>query len=58
MVYLPDGDTDFFTIVAGDLQGDTLMWYMFILCLDKLLQESLNLTKENCFTLKKERSRQ
>ena len=27
----PDGDTDFFDIVAGVLQGDTLVPYLFII---------------------------
>ena len=28
-----DGDTDYFDIVAGELQGDTLASYLFIICL-------------------------
>ena len=30
----PDGDTDYFDIIAGVLQGDTLAPYLFIICLD------------------------
>ena len=30
----PDGDTDYFDIVANVLQGDTLAPYLFIICLD------------------------
>ena len=30
----PDGDTDYFDIVAGVLQRDTLVPYLFIICLD------------------------
>ena len=30
----PDGDTEYFDIVAGVLQGDTLATYLFIICLD------------------------
>ena len=30
----PDGDTEYFDIVAGVLQGDTLALYLFIICLD------------------------
>ena len=28
----PDGDTEYFDIVAGVLQGDTLAPYLFIIC--------------------------
>ena len=30
----PDGDIEYFDIVAGVLQGDTLASYLFIICLD------------------------
>ena len=30
----PDGDIDYFDIVAVVLQGDTLVPYFFIICLD------------------------
>ena len=33
----PDGDTDFFDIVAGILQGGTLSPYLSIICLDYVL---------------------
>ena len=33
-VHSPDEDTDFFDIVVGVLQGDTLAPYLFIICLD------------------------
>ena len=32
-VHSLDGDTDYFNIVAGVLQGDTLAPYLFIICL-------------------------
>ena len=54
--HLPDGDTDFFDIVAGVLQEDMLALYLFIICQDYLLQMSIDLIKENGFTLKKTRS--
>ena len=57
MVHSPDGDTDFFDIVAGVSQGDILDPYLFILCLDYVLRTSIDLIKENGFTLKKARSR-
>ena len=34
----PDGDTDYFDIVAGVQQGDTLASYLFIICLDYALR--------------------
>ena len=33
----PDGDTEFFDIVTGVLQGDTLVPYMFIIYQDYIL---------------------
>ena len=44
-VHLPDGDTDFFDIVANVLQGDTLVPYLFIICLDYVLWTSVELIK-------------
>ena len=37
----PDGDTEYFDIVAGVLQGDTLAPYLFIICLDYVLRTSI-----------------
>ena len=53
----PDGNADYFDIVAGVLQGDTLAPYPFIICLDYVLRMSIDLMKENGFKLVKERSR-
>ena len=53
----PDGDTDYFDIVAGVLQGDTLAPYLFILCLGYVLRISIDKIKENSFELTKKRSR-
>ena len=53
-VHSPDGDTDYFDIVAGVLQGDTLVPYLFIICLDYVLRTSIDKIKENCFKLTKE----
>ena len=53
----PNGDIDFFDIVTGVLQGDTLVPYLFIICLDYALRTSIDLMKENGFTLEKARSR-
>ena len=52
-----DGDTDYFDIVAGVLQGDTLAPYLFIICLDYVLRTSLDKIRENGFELTKKRSR-
>ena len=41
----PDGDTDYFKIVAGVLQGDTLAPYVFIFCLDYVLRTSIDKIK-------------
>ena len=51
-----DEDTDFFDIVADVLQRDTLALYLFIICLDYILLTSIDLMKENGFTLEKVRS--
>ena len=53
----PDGDSDYFGIVAGVLPGDTLAPHLFIICLDYVLRTSINKIKENGFKLTKERSR-
>ena len=56
-VHSPDGDPNYFDIVAGVLQGDTLAPYLFIICLDYVLRTSIDKIKENGFKLTKERSR-
>ena len=53
----PDGDTEYFDIVAGVLQGDTLAPYLFIICLDYVLRTSTDKIRENGFELTKKRSR-
>ena len=50
-------ETDYFDIVAGVLQGDTLSLYLFIICLDFVLRTSIGKIKENGFKLTRERSR-
>ena len=52
-----DGDTDYFDIVAGVLQGNTLAPYLFIICLDYVLRTSIDQMKDSGFKLAKERSR-
>ena len=53
----PDGDTEYFNIVAGVLQGNTLAPYFFIICLDYVLRTSIDKIRENGFELTKKRSR-
>ena len=53
----PDGDTEYFDIVAEVLQGDTLAPYLFIICLDYVLRTSIDKIRENSFELTKKRSR-
>ena len=53
----PDGNTDYFDIVASVLQGDILASYLFSICLDYVLRTSIDLMKDNGFKLTKERSR-
>ena len=53
MVCSPDDNHNFFNIVAGVLQGDTWAQYLFIICQDYMLQTSIDLVKENGFTLEK-----
>ena len=56
-VYSPNGNTYYFVIVAGVLQGDTLALHLFIICLDYVLRTSIDKIKENGFELTKKRSR-
>ena len=48
-----DGNTVFFDIVASVLQDNTFAPYLFIICLDYAFRTSIDLIKENGFTLKK-----
>ena len=53
----PDGDTEYFDIIVGVLQGDKLASYLFIICLDYILRTSIDKIRENGFELTKKRSR-
>ena len=53
----PDGNTEYFDIVAGVVQGDMLAPYLFIICLDYVLRTSIDKIRENGFELTKKRSR-
>ena len=52
-----DGDTDYFDIVEGVLQRNTLAPSFFTICLDYVLRTSIDIMKENGFKLAKEGSR-
>ena len=41
-VITPDGETDFFEIIAGVLQGDTLAPYLFAIVLDYVMRRALD----------------
>ena len=47
----PDGNTKYFDIVAGVLQGDTLAPNLFITCLDYVLRTSIDNIRANSFKL-------
>ena len=53
----PDGDTEYFNIVAGVLQGDTLAPYIFVIFLDYVLRTSIDKIRGNGFEQTKIRSR-
>ena len=53
----PDGDTEYFDIVAGVPQGDMLAPYLFIICLDYVLRTLIDKIREKGFKLTKKRSR-
>ena len=53
----PDGEKEYFDIVAGVLQGETLAAYPFIICLYFVLRTSIDKIRENGFELTKKRIR-
>ena len=50
-VRFPDGDKDYFNIVAGVLQRGTLAPYLFFICLDYVLRILVDKINENGFNL-------
>ena len=56
-VHSLDGDTEYFSIVAGVLQRDAIAPHLFIISLDYMLRTSTDKMKDNGFKLTKERSR-
>ena len=51
MVRSPDGDTPYFEITTGVLQGDTLAPFLFIIWLDYIMKTSLDNNRELGITL-------
>ena len=41
-VVSPDGETDYFSVLAGVLQGDTLVPYPFAIVVDYLMRKAIN----------------
>ena len=57
-VITPDGNTDYFVIKKGVLQGDTLAPYLFVIMIDFVMRKVYNGNKENLgFTQKRRMSR-
>ena len=54
-VMTSDGETDYFEVITGVLQGDPLAPYLFILVLDYALRKSIK--DDDGFTIEKRRSR-
>ena len=46
MVRSPDGDTPFFKVTTGVLQGDTIAPFLFIICLDYVIRKSIDCNTE------------
>ena len=53
----PDGDTEYFDILEGVLQGNGLASYLFILCLDYVLRTSIDKIRAGGFELTKKKSK-
>ena len=55
-VISPDGETEYFNIAAGLLQGDTLAPYLFIIILDYVMRQVMS-NNNNGFTIEERKSR-
>ena len=53
MVHSSNGNTDFFDIISGAVQGDTLAPYLLTIYLDYILWKLIEIIKVNGLTLKK-----
>ena len=57
-VITPDGETDYFDILAGVLQGDTLAPYLFAIVVDYVMRKAISGREEELgFTIRPRRSR-
>ena len=56
MVRSPDGDTPYFEVTTGILQGETVAPFLFIICLEYVLRKSLDDNKNISLTIKKRMS--
>ena len=57
-VLSPDGETDYFEILAGVLQGDTLAPYLFAIVIDYIMRKAVDSKSEELgFTLRPRRSK-
>ena len=56
IVRSPDGDTPFFDITTGVLQGDNLAPYLFIICLDYIMRTSIDNNSQYGLTLTERKS--
>ena len=57
LVRCPNGHTEFFHILAGVLQGDILVPFLFVICLDYVLRISVDKCNDYGLTLEQARSR-
>lgn len=55
-VLFPNGNAEFFEILAGVLQGDTLAPYLFIIALDYTIRQATRDEQDLGFTLDRARS--
>ena len=56
-VLSPDGETEYFKILGGVLQGDTLALYLFTIVIDYIMRMAIDGKKELGFILNPKRSR-
>ena len=57
MARSPDGDTEFFDVLAGTLQGNTFAPFLFVICIDYVLRISVGNCNDYSLMLELARSR-